>query len=78
MVHYYIIVESIRNLSMAQQKAKKLKNEFNANFIILPPTTEGYYRISYGKYSSLEDAKSIIKSIRTNIRPDVWILSEKK
>jgi len=78
LVDYYIIVESFRNLTMAQQKAEKLKNDFNTNIIILPPTKEGYYRISYGKYSSLEEARSTIKSIRTKISSDVWIFSEKK
>jgi hypothetical protein len=74
----YIIVESFKNLTQAQQRAEKLINDFHANFIVLPPTAEGYYRISCGKYSKLEEAESAIKSIRTNIRSDAWILSERK
>jgi cell division protein FtsN len=77
-VDYYIIVGSYRNLKQAQQKAEKLINDFNANIILLPPTAEGYYRISYGKYSTLEETKSTIKSIRTNISSDPWIFSVKK
>jgi len=77
-IDYYIIVESIRNLTQAQQKAEKLINDFNSDFILLPPTKEGFNRISCGRYFTLEEAKSKIKSIRTNIRSDAWILSVKK
>jgi hypothetical protein len=77
-VNCYIIIESFKNLTQAQQRAEKLKNDFNANFIVLPPTAEGYYRISCGKYSTLEEAESAIKSIKTNIRSDAWIFSAKE
>jgi septal ring-binding cell division protein DamX len=77
-VDYYIFVESFRNLTHAQQRSEKLVNDFNTNIIVLPPTTEGYYRISYGKYSTLEEAKSAIKSIKTNISSKAWIFSVKK
>jgi hypothetical protein len=76
-VEYYIIVESFRNLTLAQQEAEKLKNDFNTNIIVLPPTTEGFYRISYGKYLTPEEAKSAINYIRTNISSDAWIFSTK-
>lgn len=76
--NYYIIVGSFKILRQAQQKAEKLTNNFNANIIMLPPTKEGNYRISYGKYSTPEEAQAIIKSIRADISPDAWIFSEKK
>lgn len=74
-VDYYIIVESFRNLTQARQRADKLINDFNTNIIVLPPTKEGYYRISYGKYSTLDEVKSIIKRVRTDVSSDAWILS---
>jgi hypothetical protein len=77
-VDYYIIIGSFKNLMQAEQKAERLKNDFDTDIIVLPPTTEGNYRISYGKYSSPEEAKTKIKSIRKNINPDAWILSIKK
>jgi hypothetical protein len=77
-VDYYIIIGSFRDLKQAQQKAERLKNDFDTDIIVLPPTTEGNYRISYGKYSSPEEAKTKIKSIIKNINPDAWILSIKK
>jgi hypothetical protein len=76
--NYYIIVGSFKILRQAQQKAEKLTNDFSANIIMLPPTKEGNYRISYGKYSTPEEAQAIIKSIRTDISPDAWVFSEKK
>jgi len=77
-VDYYIIVESFRTITQAQQAAEKLKNNFDTNIIILPPSTEGYYRVCYGKYSTHEEADSAIKSIRTKIRYDAWIFSIRK
>ena len=75
---YYVIVESAASQDLARQKAEKLKNEFRTDFIILPPTREGHYRISKGKYSTMEEAKSAIPDIRKNIRPDAWIFSVTK
>lgn len=77
-VDYFIIVGSFGNQMQAQQKADKINGDFDTNTIILPPTKEGYYRISYGKYSTLEEAKAKIQSIRTNINPEAWILSVKE
>jgi hypothetical protein len=72
----YIIIESSKNLTSAQQKAKILEKEFNVHFFVLPPNAKGYYRISCGKYSTLEEARSKIKSVKANIRPDAWILTQ--
>jgi septal ring-binding cell division protein DamX len=75
---YHIILESLRNLGQAQQKAEKLKNDLNADVIVLPPSKEGYYRISYGKYTSIEEARSASKSLKTTISRDIWILPVEK
>jgi hypothetical protein len=75
---YYVIIESDTNQEFAQQKADKLKGLFKTDFIVLPPTKEGYYRISYGKYSSFEEAKSAIENIKRTIRSEAWIFSIKK
>jgi len=72
--NYYIIVGSVRDLSWAKQRAEELINVYNTNFIVLPPTAKGYYRVSCGNYSTLEEAKSTIKNIRVNINPNAWIL----
>ena len=77
-VDYYIIVGSFRNMIQAQQKAEKLLKNFKTDFIVLPATKEGYYRISGGKYSTLEEAKAKINGIRTNIDSEAWIYSVKE
>jgi hypothetical protein len=77
-VDYYLIVQSFRKLEQAQEKATKLKKAFSTEFIVLPPTPEGYYRISCGKYSSKEEARSRLKSIRDLMGTDVWVLSVKR
>ena len=77
-VDYLIIIGSYKNPTQAQQKAKELRNDFNTNILELPLTKEGFYRIGFGKYSSLEEAESAINSIKTNISPDAWIYSLKK
>jgi cell division septation protein DedD len=75
---YYIIVGSFKSLIQAQQNAAEIANKFNAKIIMLPPTPQGLYRISYGKYNTREEAESSIAGIRTNFGPDVWIYSVKK
>jgi len=77
-ITYYIIVESATNQDLATKKTEKLKNTFRADFIILPPTKEGLFRISDGKYSTLEEANSALQHIRKTIRSDAWIFSLKK
>jgi cell division septation protein DedD len=77
-IDYYIIVGTFKNLTLAREKAAKLKNDFNTDIIILPPTAEGYYRVSYGKYSTHEEAKSIIKNLSKSISSDAWVFSDKK
>lgn len=72
---YYIIVESLKTMELAQEKAEKLKKKFNMDFLVLPPTKEGYYRISCGRYATLDDARAKSKIVKTSIRPDVWIYS---
>lgn len=73
--NYYIIIGSFNDLQQAQQKAKELKNNSETDIIVLPPTSEGYYRISYGKYSTLGEVKSTLRVIRKEVKSDAWILT---
>jgi len=76
-IYYYIIVESFKNLSLAKQKAEKLKKDFKTDIYVLPPSKEGYYRISYGQYSTMDEARSAINGVKKNFGPNVWIFYEK-
>ena len=75
---FYIIIGSFKSVAQAQQNAEEIKNKFNADIIVLPPTHQGLYRISYGIYSTREEAESAIAGIRKNIGPDVWVYSVNK
>ena len=72
---FYIIIGSFKSVAQAQQNAAEIKNKFNADIIMLPPTQQGLYRISYGKYSTREEAEASIAGIRTNFGSGVWIYS---
>lgn len=75
---FYIVIESCKSLAQAQQRAEKLRKSFNANIFALPPTTEGICRISYGKYSSLEEARSVLNGLKSRFGAGIWIYSPKK
>jgi hypothetical protein len=74
-IEYYIIIESISDQAQAKKKAKTLKEKYNTEIIVLPPSTKGNFRLSFGKYSSSEEAKSVIQNVKKQIRPDAWIYS---
>ena len=71
---FYIIVASHKSLLQAQHEAERIIKDPDINIIVLPPTKEGYTRISYGEYSTLEKAQSAVINIRKEIKSDAWIL----
>lgn len=75
---YYLIVASFRDIDQAQLVAEKYTNDYNADIIILPPTPQGYYRISYGRYSTPEEAGATLPAVRETVNPDAWVYSMKK
>lgn len=75
---FYIIIGSYKSSAQARQNAAEISNKFNADIIMLPPTPQGLYRISYGKYKTREEAESAIAGIRTNFGSGVWIYTVKK
>jgi hypothetical protein len=75
---FYIIIGSFKNLSEAQQLVGTMRKNSTMDIIVLPPTTEGNYRVSYGRYSTYDEASLSIKAIRANIKPDAWIFSAVK
>ncbi|HOU02736.1 MAG TPA: SPOR domain-containing protein [Bacteroidales bacterium] len=77
-VSYYIIIGSFKDQTQARQKADRMQNDLHEKIIILPPSDEGYIRISMKKCSTFEEALSSSKDIRENVNPDAWILSMKE
>ncbi len=72
---YYLIVASFSDIDQAQQVAEKYTNDYKADIIILPPTPQGYYRISYGRYSTSEEAGATLPTVRETVNSDAWIYS---
>ena len=72
---YYLILASFNDITQAHQAADRYSADFDAGVTILPKTREGYYRISYGRYTALSDAESALTSVRQNINPSAWLLA---
>lgn len=70
---YYLIVASFSDIDRARQVAEKYRNDLDAEMIVLPPTPQGYYRVSYGRYSTPEEASAALPAVREKINSDVWI-----
>ncbi len=70
---YYLIVASFSDVDQARQVAEKYKNDFNAEMIVLPPTQQGYYRVSYGRYATPEEAGATLPAVREKVNSDAWI-----
>jgi len=75
---YYIIIEGFKNSNAAKERAATLSKKFNTEMFVLPPTHAGIYRISYGKYSTYEQAETALVRVKIKIRPEAWILSPRK
>ena len=73
---YYLIVASYSDILQARQAADDFRNDYDGDFIILPPTPDGYYRISYGRYSTPEAAAAMLPSVRQTITPYAWMYTE--
>lgn len=72
---YYLILASFNDITQAQQVADQYSADFNTGITVLPRTQEGYYRISYGKYTALSDAESALTSVRQTINSSAWLLA---
>ena len=75
---FYIIIESSTNREQSVKDAEKLKKELRADIFVLPPSKEGVYRISYGKYTTIEEARTSLNKIRSLSVANAWIYSENK
>jgi hypothetical protein len=71
----YLIVSSFANEEQARKMADSYSSRYQADIIVLPPTPGGYYRISYGSYSSPEEAQAALDHLKHNGFPDAWLLT---
>ena len=73
----YIIVASFGDREQANMMAEAYTEKYQAEIIVLPPTSGGHYRISYGSYSSTGEAKAALETLRETGFPDAWILTSR-
>lgn len=71
---YHIIIASFRREQDALEEVRQLREQYSANVRVLPLSDNGRYRVSYGNYTSMEDANAALQSIKRNIRNDAWVL----
>ncbi len=76
-VCFYLIVGSFTDITQAQEMAEKYEDIYGTGILILPPTPEGYYRISCGRYLTGKEADAALTAVRQNHYPDAWVLAAK-
>jgi hypothetical protein len=73
----YLIVASFTDLEQANKMAEDYSGSHQVEMVVLPPTSKGYYRISYGRYSSAGEAMAVLETIKQTEFPDAWLLYSK-
>ncbi len=70
----YIIIASLSDLEQARKTADSYTAQHQADIFILPPTATGFYRISYGRYSSTAEAEAALELVKQSGFPEAWLL----
>lgn len=70
----HIIIDSFSSKQEAIDEARYLDKRYTAMVRVLPVSSNGRYRISYGNYANEEEAEAALPYIKRNIRKDAWIL----
>lgn len=73
----YLIVASFTDLEQANKMAEHYSGSHQAEMYVLPPTSKGFYRVSYGRYSTTREALAVLEIIRQSDFPDAWLLASK-
>ena len=73
----YLIVASFSDLEQANRVAEEYAGKFNVEIHVLPPAANGYYRISYGSYSTTGEAIAALETLKQEHFPDAWLLTSK-
>jgi len=71
----YIIIASFGDLEHARLTAEAYTVKYQSEILVLPPTPNGNYRISYGSYSSSGEAIDALGTVRQAGFPDAWVLA---
>lgn len=73
----YLIVASFSDLDQADRMAGEYAGKLQADMLVLPETTNGYYRVSYGRYSTTTEALAALETLKNSNFPDAWLLASK-
>ena len=73
----YLIVASFTDLEQAAKMADDYAGSHQADMFVLPPTSKGFYRVSYGRYSTPQEAIAALETIKQTDFPDAWLLPSK-
>lgn len=74
----YLIVASFSDLDQANRVAGEYAGRYNADMYVLPPASNGYYRVSHGRYSTTGEALAALESLKQTNFPDAWLLTPDK
>jgi hypothetical protein len=73
----YLIVASFSDLEQANRVAGEFAGKYNADMFVLPPASNGYYRVSHGRYTTTGDALAALEALKQSYFPDAWLLTTK-
>lgn len=73
----YLIVGSFSDLEQANRVAGEFSGKYKAEMLVLPPASNGYYRISYGRYTTTAEALAALEMVKQVSFPDAWLLTSK-
>jgi hypothetical protein len=73
----YIIIASFTDLEQAQKMAKAYRVQYQADIIVLPPTSGNNFRLSYGSYSTSGEAQAALGTVKQAGFKDAWLLGSK-
>ena len=57
--------------------AEEFSGKLQEDMLVLPATTNGFYRVSYGRYSTTDEALAALETLKGSNFPDAWLLASK-
>lgn len=73
----YLIVASFTDIDQANRMAEEFSGKLQEDMLVLPATTNGFYRVSYGRYSTTDEALAALETLKGSNFPDAWLLASK-
>ena len=73
----YLIVASFSDIEQANRVAEEFAGRYNSDMFVLPPASNGYYRVSHGRYPTTGEALAALETLKQTYFPDAWLLTSK-